>query len=285
MKNELVVGFLGDLTAARRSVLRSLGMLALLGVPGLLGVIAPLGVIGSLGGTALAGAPASATRAANLPWLCQGGARNGRACVADADCGGGKCRLDIVSGTRRVDGRVTIIVDDDVSKFDGTEEVPDVVAVTVLLEAWNDGVGLDPVLVSQTYQNLEGVTLAELIEALQAGPFVADTHLSGGGGGTGTGGGDGGGGGGGTGDQRRGNRVTEALMHQAASRDDLLDDFLFQEGDSAIADAVRCAFDVAGRPVITETERHLGRVEYADHTGDGLASVLRLRVEFAFVSE
>jgi hypothetical protein len=73
-------------------------------------------------------------------------------------------------------------------------------------------------------------------------------------------------------------------VNNAASRDDLLDDFLFQEGDSAMASTARRIFGVGGRPVIIGTETLEG-VEYADHKGDALASVLRVRVEIAFLAD
>ena len=235
---------------------------------------------------AAAGAPASPTRETTLAHVCRRGSSRGAPCVEAEDCAPGeRCVLDVLEGPgTRFDATVTLIVDDDVSQFDGSEDVPNVVAVTVLLEIdLGPGSGRRHLL-AQTYQNLEGATLEALVASLQDGPFVFDTHRSGGGGGTGGGGGGGGGGGTGGGGQGAGNRVTEELLNFTVERGRLLDNFLFQQADAAMAGAVRDLLGIDGRPVVIQTAR-ASRLLHVDRDADGLASLVRLPVTVRFVAD
>jgi hypothetical protein len=162
---------------------------------------------------------------------------------------------------------LTIIVDDGVTKYDGTEEAvfDHVVAVTVLLETKHQG---KLHFLSQTYQNLEGADLASLVAALQAGPIIADT------------------------DRSRGS-VTEGKLNDALDPGfigtdptrSLLDDVFLQTPDNEMADELRRIFGVSGKPVVVDAVKKLKFVEHFDHEADGLASVVRLKVTFRFVAE
>jgi hypothetical protein len=154
------------------------------------------------------------------------------------------------------------MVDDNVSKFDGTEEIADVIAATVLLEIKDKG---ETHLLAQTYQNLEGHDFTSLTDALRAGPFLADT-----------------------GSPVSNRRAAEFRLNEALTDDpfpSILDDFLFEEGDSEMADAVRALFGVTGRPIVAEVPKHAAFVERSDHVADGLASLVRLKVKIRFVAQ
>lgn len=199
--------------------------------------------------TALAAA-ISLGRDEQLPRVCKRGPLAGQACVGVADCDG-PC---VVAYLPRVafSGTLTLVVDDDVSKFDGTETVTDVVAATVLLEVRAG----ERRLIAQTYQNLDGGTLAELVDGLRMGPEVASN----------------------VGQSRP---LTEAQLNaEAADPAELLDAFLFQQGDVAIADALRAAYATTGIPVITA----VSRPEHADEGASGLASAVRVRVQGKFLA-
>jgi len=117
---------------------------------------------------------------------------------------------------------------------------------------------------AQTYQNLEGHTFKKLIAALQAGPFLADT-----------------------GSPLTNSRVTESTLNASLADNaprSILSSFLFQEGDSEIADAVRALFGVTGRPVVVEVPKDVSFVQRSDHEADGLASLVRLKVTIRFVA-
>lgn len=199
-------------------------------------------------GVAFAGAPASSRRAESLPRICKGGSNAGFPCSDDAGCPGGSC---VLSGPRRFAGTVTFVVDDNVSQFDGSEEVADVVAVTVLVELqkkWSERR-----LLAQTYQNLAGSSFATLVASLQAGPFIADTG-------------------------RSDRRVFEARLTDA-SDSDLVDDFLFQTGDDEMIQQARAFYGVSGTPIVWR----VGRLERANAGGSGLASLVRLKFKGVFV--
>jgi hypothetical protein len=204
-------------------------------------------VVFGLPAAALAAA-LSLTREQELPRVCKKGPLAGQACDDDADCGG-PC---VVAYLPRVafSGTLTIVVDDDVSKFDGTESVSDVVAATVLLEVRAS----ERLLIAQTYQNLAGATLTELIDNLRVGPEVASNV-----------------------GQFRPLNETQ-LNDEAADPAELLDSFLFQEGDTAIADALRAAFATTGIPVITAVTRP----EHTNAGASGLASSVRVKIQGKF---
>jgi hypothetical protein len=192
----------------------------------------------------------SLTREQELPRVCKKGPLAGQACDVDADCGG-PC---VVAYLPRVafSGTLTIVVDDDVSKFDGTESVTDVVAATVLLEVRAS----QRLLLAQTYQNLAGGTLAELIDNLRVGPEVASNV-----------------------GQFRPLNETQ-LNDEAADPAELLDAFLFQQGDTAFADALRAAFQTTGVPVITAVTRP----EHMNAGATGLASSVRVKIQGKFLA-
>ncbi|HJQ84535.1 MAG TPA: hypothetical protein VKA21_10690 [Candidatus Binatia bacterium] len=205
--------------------------------------------IAGAGPSAHAGAPASANREARLPHACKGGPQAGTSCVTDATCPAGACVVD--AGGPAFDGVVTFIVDDNVSQFDGTESIPNVVAVTVLLEVARED---ERASLAQTYQNLAGEDFATLVANLQAGPFVADTGNS-------------------------NRRVTEASL-DTATTPALLDDFLWQGGDTELAAALRAFFDATGDPIIVKASR----LTRSDQGASGLASLIRLKIQGRFVA-
>jgi hypothetical protein len=214
-------------------------------------------------GSSYAGSPVSHLREEQLPHVCRGGPREGLACTDDAQCPpGNKCEVHFLRGPDTAfEAEVTLIIDDNVSKFDGTEEISDVVAATVLLEIKHKG---KTHLLAQTYQNLEGQDFKTLTEALKAGPFLADT-----------------------GSPVSNRRAAEFRLNEALTDDpfpSILDDFLFEEGDNEMADAVRALFDVTGRPIVAHVPRNAAFVQRSDHVADGLASLVRLKVEIRFVA-
>jgi len=63
-----------------------------------------------------------------------------------------------------------------------------------------------------------------------------------------------------------------------------LDDFLFEEGDNELADAVRALAGVKGRPIIAEVPGDAALIQRSDHVADGLASLVRMKVKIRFVA-
>src|ERR1044071_5502168 len=157
-----------------------------------------------------AGSPVSHLREEQLPHACQGGPKEGEACTADTQCPRSRCEINFLRGPHTAfEAKVTLIVDDNVSKFDGAEEISDVVAATVLLEIKHKG---KTHMLAQTYQNLEGHTFDALTAALQAGPLLADTASP-----------------------VSNRRAAELRLFEALTDDpfpSLVDDFLFEEGDN-----------------------------------------------------
>jgi hypothetical protein len=162
-----------------------------------------------------------------------------------------------------------IIVDDDVSKWDGTAEPPDVVAVTILLQIRYQG---KEHLLAQTYQNLEGGDLATLIENLEKGPVISDTDLS------------------------IGQNVDESDLINAldpvneGTPVSLLDDTLWQNPDSEMAEELRRIFNVTGNPTwenkpkkLTGVKRTICPLVGGCQSGD-LATVVRLKGKIRFVA-
>ena len=131
----------------------------------------------------LLGVPVLAQAAADLNFrefrlrhVCKKGPTEGAVCCAADECGeGGTC---VVDATTRLSGRLTIIVDDDVSGLDGSKLDTKVRALTTLLEiGGKKGPGL-----AQTFQRLDDTDLASLLASLAAGPpdefgFVASEGL------------------------------------------------------------------------------------------------------------
>lgn len=206
---------------------------------------------------ALIGAPSLANAAAAsfsrldlLPKRCAGAPGAGTPCTTDADCGGSRCKLALQPGGFM--GTLTLIVDDDVSHYDGTESVLNVVGVAGTLEVRH---AERTQIHAQLWQNLDGDTFETLVAALQAGPEIASN----------------------VGIDRR--LTEQELADEAALLPELIDAFLFQSPDSELADAVREQLGVEGTPVVVKVRR----VEYFDRLGDGLASVVRLKVKFKFL--
>src|SRR6266850_2520375 len=123
--------------------------------------------------SAYAAAPVPQRREEKLPHVCKSGPNEGLPCINDTECPSSKCELQFLRGPDTTfEAEVTFIVDDHVSKFDGTEEFSDVVAATVLLKIRDKG---ETYFLAQTYQNLEGHDFKSLTDALMKGPFLADT--------------------------------------------------------------------------------------------------------------
>lgn len=212
-----------------------------------------------------AGAPASATaeRTALLPRVCDAGTTGGKAgmaCTNDSQCPNGSCVVNYVTGAgASFTAWVTLMVDDDVSKFDGSQTIADVVSVTALVEVKFRG---KKYLLSQTYQNLEGSDWSALVAAMQQGPFIADTGVS-------------------------NRRVTESQLNSAVTMDspttNILDDLLWQSGDSEMVSELRAIFGVTGTPVVVSTPLSLAAIDHTPHGADGLASVVRMKVKVRFV--
>jgi hypothetical protein len=203
---------------------------------------------------AIAGAPASERRYEELPRICRQGPNADDVCSSDADCAGARCAIDVLPGKLLI-AKVTLVVDDDVSRFDGGESIPSVVAATALVEFFQGG---RKRLLAQTYENLSGDTLAELVANLQDGPELADTGLS-------------------------GRRVTEAQVADAVATEGIFDDLLFQKGDSELADEVRGLFRTTAEPVVVRVASKAPKFQYEDRSADGLASVLSTEVSIRFV--
>jgi len=213
-------------------------------------------------GSAGAGSPVSELRETQLPHVCKGGPRKGQACTDDAQCPRGLCEINFLRGPDATfEAEVTLIIDDNVSKFDGTEEISDVKAATVLLEIKDKG---ETHLLAQTYQDLEGHDFKALTDALKAGPFLADM-----------------------GAPVSNRRAAEFRLFESLTDDpfpSILDDFLFEQGDNELANAVRTLLGVTGRPIIADVPRDAAPVQRSDHVADGLASLVRLKVKIRFVA-
>jgi hypothetical protein len=204
------------------------------------------------------------------PHVCAGGLNVGMACTENSQCPESTCKVNYLTGPGTTfSADMFLIVDDDVSKWDGTEEVSDVVAVTILLKFRYKG---EEYLLAQTYQNLEGGDLATLIENLQKGPVISDTNLS------------------------TGLNVEESDLVNALNPANegtpvsLLDDLLWQRPDSEMAEELRRIFNVTGNPIVSSTPQTLAGVKHTicpstecETSGlGGLATTVRLKVKFRF---
>jgi hypothetical protein len=204
---------------------------------------------------ALAGAPASENREIELPAVCGSGRSQGQTCESDEDCSGGRCRIVFLHG-KPPPLRVTLLVDDDVSAFAGDESLANVVAATALIEARR---GNERRIFAQTYQNLDASPLDSLIEGLTSGVPIADLAS-------------------------RDRVLTEGALNAAVADGGILDDFLFQGGDSELADAIREFYGVAGRPVVVKITTP-GAVVHTDEEASPLASAVQLLLSIRFVPE
>lgn len=213
------------------------------------GLLLAVFVVSVMVPVAFAGGPAPENRAATFAGTCKGGVNKGAACTQAAECPGSSCDLSL--DRAKLTAVVTFLVDDDVSAYDGGETYGSVRAATLLVEVKKGGVTH---LLAQTYQNLSGATLAELLANLRGGAFVADTF----------------------------DPVTEGSLTTLAATTDVLARFLFQSGDSQLATALRNVAGVAGNPVVLGVPRTLDQATLDDHSADGLASALRLKVKIGF---
>ena len=218
-------------------------------------------------GSAVAGgSPVPERREEQLPHICKGPGKS-QSCTKDSDCASGRCEINFLRGPDAAFmAEVTLIIDDNVSKYDGSEseELSNVKAATVLLEIKDKG---ETHLLAQTYQNLEGSNFEDLVKALTAGPFLADM-----------------------GSPVSNRRAAERRLFEPQPDDpvhSILDDFLFEEGDSDLADAVRALFGITGRPIIADVPEDATFVQHSDHSadGDGLASLVRMKVKIRFVPQ
>jgi len=225
-------------------------------------VLAFAGLLAAVGSAQAA--QRSHNREIQLPHVCQGGPNAGQSCTTNDECPDGTCEINFLD--TEFTAVVTLCVDDDVSKYDGTEQVSGIIAVTLLLEFEFEG---KKHFLAQTYQNLEGKNLKKFLDALQQGPIIADTAAL-----------------------SRGpvneSKLNDALDPEFIDGDpirSILDNVLLQTPDSEMADELRRIFGVTGKPVVASVPKTLEEVEHSDHESDGLASVARLEVKFRFVQE
>jgi len=141
---------------------------------------------------------------------------------------------------------MTMIADDHVSALDGSQTIQNAIALTVIIDLGKKGV------LSQTYQNLTGTELSALASAPRDTFGVAI-------------------------DEQRLQLETELRPDGKAA---IVNDLLFRPQDPELADALRAIFNATGIPVVTK----VSSVDLTDHQTDGLATVLRLKVKGAFVT-
>lgn len=199
------------------------------------------------------------------PRICKSGPKAGLACTDDEQCPASRCLVDYIDGhSKTFSAELTIIVDDDVSKFDESEEVTGVTAATILMKIESSG---KEYFLAQTYQHLQDSgDLASFIAALQTGPILADT------------------------DKSRGSvdesNLNDALDPTFIGQDptkSLMDDLRWQVPDGPMADELRRIFDKTGNIVMVERPRTLAEVDHSDYESSSLASVIRVKVKFGFV--
>jgi hypothetical protein len=195
----------------------------------------------------MAGAPASENRLADFETFCQGGEEHGNSCASHPDCPNGRCRIRASGGIgiRPLRFHATLIVDDDASEFDGSEELQGVVTVTAILEFIAQG---RRQVLAQTYENLKGADFQAIVENLQQGVEIADLP-------------------------DRDRRLDEALLNASFAENGIADDFLFQSPDGEMQEALRSRFDTDGNFVVSRVR---GINKYANHGEDALASVIEV---------
>jgi hypothetical protein len=128
----------------------------------------------------LAGAAADIDfRESRLQHRCVKGPTPAAICCEDADCGlGGTCEVDAAG---KISGTLTLVVDDDVSRLDGTSLTGHrLKALTVILETK----GKNGAFLAQTFQNLDPNNVQDLVTSLEEGPhdefgFAVDETLLG----------------------------------------------------------------------------------------------------------
>jgi hypothetical protein len=203
-------------------------------------------------------------REPGLPHVCQKGPNAGSTCVPDFSgvtdplvcsvsrpaqndsCLGANCIMVFEKGAT-FSAVMTMIADDNVSAFDGSQTIQNAVAVTVILDLGKRGV------LSQTYQNLSGTSLSDLSFAPTDTFGVAI-------------------------DEQRLQSETELRPDGKAA---IVNDLLFRPQDEELADALRAIFNATGTPVVTR----VSSVRLTDRRADGLSTALRLKVRGAFVAD
>ena len=218
----------------------------------------------------LAAAPAVAHAAVDctareplLHHVCDKGQNAGLACTPDFStvtdtltcsvsrpaqndfCLGAKCIMVFEKGAT-FSAVMTMIADNNVSALDGSQTIQNAIALTVIIDLGKKGV------LSQTYQNLTGTELNDLTLPPRDSFGVAI-------------------------DEQRLESETELRPDGKAA---IVNDLLFRPQDPELADALRAIFNATGIPVVTK----VSSVDLTDHQTDGLATVLRLKVKGAFVT-
>jgi len=141
---------------------------------------------------------------------------------------------------------MTMIADNNVSALDGSQTIQNAIALTVIIDLGKQGV------LSQTYQNLTGTELNDLTLPPRDSFGVAI-------------------------DEQRLESETELRPDGKAA---IVNDLLFRPQDEELSDALRAIFNATGTPVVTK----VSSVSLTDRRTDGLATVLRLKVKGAFVT-
>ena len=198
-----------------------------------------------------------------LPHVCDKGQNAGLACTPDFStvtdtltcsvsrpaqndfCLGAKCIMVFEKGAT-FSAVMTMIADNNVSALDGSQTIQNAIALTVIIDLGKQGV------LSQTYQNLTGTELNDLTLPPRDSFGVAI-------------------------DEQRLQLETELRPDGKAA---IVNDLLFRPQDPELADALRAIFNATGIPVVTK----VSSVDLTDHQTDGLATVLRLKVKGAFVT-
>jgi hypothetical protein len=202
-----------------------------------------------------AGGPLPEVREETLPHVCKGGGNAGVACSDDTECPGSSCEIDFLKGPgTTLNAVLTLMIDDDASNFGGcvSDCIDRVVTATVLLEVQKDG----PKLFTQTYANLFfGATAFDVVQALQLGPPLSDTF----------------------------GPVSEFGLQSNIAANNVLYNFLLQQPDDPLADALRRLTGVAGRPVIVAAPAKIKQYLSSNETESTVGSALRLKVKIRFV--
>jgi len=198
-----------------------------------------------------------------LPHICDKGPNAGQPCVPDFStvndpltcsvsrpaennaCLGAKCTMVFEKGAT-FSAVMTLIADNNVSALDGSQTIQNAIALTVIIDLGKRGV------LSQTYQNLTGTDLSNLTSPPTDTFGVAL-------------------------DEQRLETETELRPDGKAA---IVNDLLFRPQDEELSDALRAIFNATGTPVVTK----VSSVSLTDRRTDGLATVLRLKVKGAFVT-
>jgi hypothetical protein len=142
---------------------------------------------------------------------------------------------------------MTIIADDNVSAFDGSQAIQNGVAVTVIIDLGKRGV------LAQTYQNLTGTSLSSIADA-PSDTFGVPIHEQ---------------------------RLESETQLRPDGKAAIVNDLLFRPQDEELADALRAIFSATGIPVVTK----VGSVKLSDRRGDGVATTLQMKVKGGFVAD